>query len=883
MATYNDEQTILSIKVNYDDAVEGIIRYREQVEKLKQAQKELAEEQEAEGTTEARREEITRAMVINNERIKEYQYNIRALSKEVQNTTRVEKAEMEGRQDSLNALRASLSNLTREYDELGKAEREGAKGKELQEHINAITTELKEAEAGTQRFYRNVGNYENAIQNMLGANSKWFQQLTAIRDITAGGLKQGLTMATTAVTSFGRSLLGLLANPIVAIFAAIAGAVMAVSKAIKSSEDNTNAWNMILAPFQRILTGVLSVIQDIVTAILSWVQNGARLVGWIMTMLEKLPLIGNWLKVINDQLRESITIAQTDAELAKERRQMEVQNAKDQAEIARLRKDAADAAQKDRKRQLDDLKRAEALERGIMERRVKYAEKDLANAKAKAAQSQNDAATNDELAQKEAAVYQARQSFYQGTMRMASGMATAEKALANQYTATGDAATNQAQKIEEAKRKERDAVRAAEDALAKLIKDNTERQRVEINLSYTRRIKDLKKRLSEEKDLTKTARAAILTEIKAQEQLMQQELNKISEENVQKRIEQESNRIGLLLQAVNDDYLKRRELQLAQLDAEQKLEEAKITQEIQNEQMREDTLMALRIAYNAKRLAVEQEFDKAIQDEQTKRIQQEFQTQIDAAGDNELEALRLQMEERLALLNAMQQREGESIEAFNQRKLEAERAYQQAKKAYAEKEVALENAKVKAIGSAVGALSDLMEEAGEKNKSMAMAAKVLALAEIAINQGVAIAQGIKQAQSVPYPANIAAIASTIATILTGITQAIKTVKSAKFATGGYVEGVGTGTSDSIPARLSNGESVMTAGATTLFSPLLSALNQLGGGIPIIATNPQQQMGEDMLAAAVAKGMAMAPRPVVSVQDINDGQHRVEVIDNIASV
>ena len=190
MATYNDEQTILSIKVNYDDAVEGIIRYREQVEKLKQAQKELADEQKAEETTEARREEITRAMIINNERIKEYQYNVRALSKEVQNITRVEKAENEDRQDSLNALRASLSKLTRDYDELGKREREGAKGKELQEHINAITTELKEAEAATQRFYRNVGNYENSIQNMLGANSKWFQQLTAIRDITAGGLKQ---------------------------------------------------------------------------------------------------------------------------------------------------------------------------------------------------------------------------------------------------------------------------------------------------------------------------------------------------------------------------------------------------------------------------------------------------------------------------------------------------------------------------------------------------------------------------------------------------------------------------------------------------------------------------------------------------------------------
>lgn len=161
--------------------------------------------------------------------------------------------------------------------------------------------------------------------------------------------------------------------------------------------------------------------------------------------------------------------------------------------------------------------------------------------------------------------------------------------------------------------------------------------------------------------------------------------------------------------------------------------------------------------------------------------------------------------------------------------------------------------------------------------------RCLPLPRLLLTPGVAIAAGIKQAQSVPFPANIAAIATTVATILSGITSAIKTVKSAKFAGGGYVSGAGTGKSDSIPARLSNGESVLTAGATALFSPLLSALNQLGGGIPIIAANPQTQLGEDMLAAAVAKGMAAAPRPVVAVEDINRGQKRVEVIENIASV
>lgn len=101
-----------------------------------------------------------------------------------------------------------------------------------------------------------------------------------------------------------------------------------------------------------------------------------------------------------------------------------------------------------------------------------------------------------------------------------------------------------------------------------------------------------------------------------------------------------------------------------------------------------------------------------------------------------------------------------------------------------------------------------------------------------------------------------------------------------FSTGGYVQGSGTGTSDSIPARLSNGESVMTAKATSMFSPILSAFNQLGGGVPIVANNGGSNIGMDMLAAAVARGYQMAPQPVVSVEEINRTQRRVQTIENI---
>lgn len=45
-----------------------------------------------------------------------------------------------------------------------------------------------------------------------------------------------------------------------------------------------------------------------------------------------------------------------------------------------------------------------------------------------------------------------------------------------------------------------------------------------------------------------------------------------------------------------------------------------------------------------------------------------------------------------------------------------------------------------------------------------------------------------------------------------------------FANGGYVSGKGTGTSDSIPAMLSNGEFVINAKATKRFAPLLQSIN-----------------------------------------------------------
>ena len=71
-------------------------------------------------------------------------------------------------------------------------------------------------------------------------------------------------------------------------------------------------------------------------------------------------------------------------------------------------------------------------------------------------------------------------------------------------------------------------------------------------------------------------------------------------------------------------------------------------------------------------------------------------------------------------------------------------------------------------------------------------------------------------------------ASTVALGLANVTK-ILSAPEPEFAQGGLVGGYGTGTSDSVSARLSKGESVINARSTRMFKPLLSAINEAGGG------------------------------------------------------
>lgn len=936
----NEDERILSIKVKYEDAIDGILKYQKQVEELKEKQNGLKESFKA---GEISQRGYNASMVDVKVQMAEAKEGIRVLEKEARNNLKTQK-ENEG---SLKSLRAELSNSTKAYDEMSKAEREGADGQKLRDHINEVTLQLKESEAETQRFYRNVGNYEQSVGDALSglrsqveeANKKyqdlvktegehaestkkakkhlddlqlslkfaedesekmngsvlgfvtagnpWAQ--TAIKFVQQlGSIKNGFMLAKTGAMMLGKQLLVLMANPIVAFLAIVATAISVLIKGIKGSEENMNRWKVAMAPLGVVLDYISNLITGLASVILTVIEGGGKLLGWISKMCESLPILGSAFEESNRKIQQRVDLQKSQIEYEQKVRAEIVKSAERENTISELRAKVTDKEKYSAKERKAALEEAIRLEREQADEKKKIAELNLKNLETEASLADNDAEMNNKLAEAKAAVIRADTEYNNKIREM-----NAQRSELNNQIIAGEKTKNDAAKkaAEDAVkiRKERDdkeieAIRQAEDAMLSLVKDGIEKQRRQVLLSYDREIEDLKKKLREEENLTKKAKDAIRQVIKAKEQQKAEELQKLSDDEVLKSIEKEEKRIALLLETVKKGSEAEYQLKIQQLMKQEEAEIAAANSEIESVEEREATKLAIRQKYNLLNDELIESHNNDVIQKQQQAIKLEYDTRIAEVGNNEMAALQLKMEQKQIELDSMQQMEGESLEAFNLRRLEMQNEFNDAKQSLTDKEVEIEQTKLEAVANITGSLSSLSETLGEKNKAFAKLSKILALAEIAINTGKAIAAGVAQAQSVPFPANIAAIATTITTVVANIAQAIKTVNSAKFASGGYIEGPGSGTSDSIPAQLSNGESVMTAAATSMFSPMLSAFNQIGGGVPItVMENNNSAMGEEMLANAVARGMMLAPRPVVSVEEFTTVSHRVEYVDRIGDI
>lgn len=216
MKNENTVEKVLEIKVRYDDAIRNIAKYRAVIDDLK---KEEAEYKKALKDKKISQEEYNAKLVETEKKMMHAKDVVQTLTKDVRNNIKIEKEQT----GSLKQLRAQLSNLTSEYDSLSEVERKASRGQELKSKINGITDSLKEAEGETQRFYRSVGNYEEAIKNALGMNNSFADSLLRMADNAKSGSGLFSNLKTEA-SAFGNTLTSLLKNKVFLGIAGIAGA-----------------------------------------------------------------------------------------------------------------------------------------------------------------------------------------------------------------------------------------------------------------------------------------------------------------------------------------------------------------------------------------------------------------------------------------------------------------------------------------------------------------------------------------------------------------------------------------------------------------------------------------------------------------------------------
>lgn len=231
-----------------------------------------------------------------------------------------------------------------------------------------------------------------------------------------------------------------------------------------------------------------------------------------------------------------------------------------------------------------------------------------------------------------------------------------------------------------------------------------------------------------------------------------------------------------------------------------------------------------------------------------------------------------------------------SEQEFQARKAQAYADYVQKRETLANKELDIAQAVVSGTVGGFAQIAQAIGDASDANRDAVKAAKLLGLAEIWINNGIAIAKATAtQSQGDPYTM-FARIAAAIAQVTASTISAVSALNKAKFAKGAVnIQGPGTGTSDSINARISRGESVMTAKATKMFGTLLTIMNDVAAQPNVTlptqyATyNPMQTSVESAAMTESMKEAVAEIRPVVTVTDIEDATRRVNTIKVLDTV
>jgi hypothetical protein len=1040
-----DKQQILDIKVKYEDAIYGIIRYKEKIDQLKQSIKDLQQQEKDKTITTNEMKVQTEAI---NATIKEYQYNVRTLRKEIQNNVRTEN-EQEG---SLKQLRAQLSNATKAYDEMSRAERDSSKGQEMQEHIQDLIEELKEAEEATGRFQRSVGSYYDSMMKAADdlQNTEFFG-FDVVDDTGIGKVMEMGKSVEDLKVKFGalkNTALSLLTNPYFLAMAGVAGAGMAFkwwydyNKGLMEATRLTQQFTGLTGDEMKSVRNEALAVSNTFGLEFTETMQSAN------TMSKAFGIsVSDSLKIIQDGLVSGANANGEFLDTIKEYPRYFKEaglNAEEMVAISTqatkegIFSDKGVDTIKEGNLRLREMTTATAAALDGIGISSKQVQTELQNGSKTTFQVMQEVANKlKELPQSSAAVGSAIANIFGGPGEDA-GLAYIE--MLGDVELNMDKVKAKSGDIAKAQEDELNATKELQDAMASLF-DYTgggfETMKAQLSTiakkSLTAVIKGVVKAINYFIDWYNDSLLlrGVINSLGTSFRLMWNAIKLVCNLGIdafkrmgfaakgmldilegivtfdlskaQKGFKEIFDISGTIKEAWQDiknagieignsfadgfentvngrlEHIKLDRVNggatssepvtgskgttpaaangsTAKTKAQRAKEKAEAKAEAERRKKQEKELQAqialIQYQYNEKVMDAKKRYLAGMYDnerdysndlEQLEKNMvsrsidayvaagqigaekaQEMQAKlldimIKAKADLKNQAKEIVDELNKEFENAEKARKDANIlgggtsdeENDNAAKLERYKAFLEQKLAMTQENTEAQKQLQQQLHDTEVQLADdsnkkQQQKIGERQQMMAnmistlgdglssffneqdksfhnflksMITSLLDAIEMAITAYYAQMLAHELAEKSWF--GVASAAGMMALTKAAFAGAKAAVKG--FSTGGYVQGSGTGTSDSIPARLSNGESVMTAKATSMFSPILSAFNQLGGGVPIVVNNGGSNIGMDMLAAAVARGYQMAPQPVVSVEEINRTQRRVQTIENIGRI
>ena len=276
--------------------------------------------------------------------------------------------------DSIVGMQKEYNNLYDAYKKLSDEQRNSDIGKSMAKSLSNLSESINNSKKEVGNFTSNIGQYAQgateAFNNM---------------GISIGALQGPFNLATKGAQGFKDMLSVISAHPIIAILSVLVAILMKAAAAIKDNEELTMRLHQAFSVFQPILDGISNAFDWLAEKVVKVVEGFSKLWEWIHRNNPEM----------SEQIKLNKDLSKAEDDLVKKTRAVNEENSKKQAEVERLREEAAATEDVLEKQSL--LQEAARIQAEIDQANIDLAKEDLRIKEERAKQTANDTKANEEL------------------------------------------------------------------------------------------------------------------------------------------------------------------------------------------------------------------------------------------------------------------------------------------------------------------------------------------------------------------------------------------------------------------------------------------------------------------------------------------------------